>query len=91
MRVWVGQHGLRLLISRSGMAHHLPLKSTPHGLLYLLEEDLGNATAQSVDRVQEPALDRVEQRLEHVVLERELRRQRRNVRSPASCCRKTIL
>lgn len=57
------------------MPHHFVLEHLPHGLLYLLEEDLRDATTQGVHRVQELGLDRVEQRLEHVVFEGKLQEQ----------------
>lgn len=58
------------------VSDHFVLKHLPHGLFYLLEEDLGNPPTQGVDRVQELGLDGVEQRLEHVVLEGILQKQR---------------
>lgn len=58
------------------MSDHFLLKQLPHGLFYLLEEDLRNATTQGVDGVQELGLDGVEQRLEHVVLKGKLQGQR---------------
>lgn len=61
---------------RPDVSDHFVLKQLLHGLLYLLEEDLRNATAQGVDCVQELGLDGVEQRLEHVVLKGKLQEQR---------------
>lgn len=60
----------------SHMSDHFLLKQLPHGLFYLLEEDLRNPTTQGVDGVQELGLDGVEQRLEHVVLKGKLQGQR---------------
>lgn len=57
-----------LLFVRSDVSDHFVLKHLPHGLFYLLEEDLRNPTTQGVDCVQELGLDWEEQRLEHVVL-----------------------
>lgn len=54
------------------VAHHFGFKHLPHGLLYLLEEDLRDPAAQGVDGVQELGLDGVEERLEHVVLKGKL-------------------
>lgn len=53
---------------RLDVSDHFILKRLPHGLFYLLEEDLRNPATQGVDCVQELGLDGVEQRLEHVVL-----------------------
>lgn len=61
---------------RSDVSDHFLLKHLPHGLFYLLEEDLRNPTTQGVDCVQELGLDGVEQRLEHVVLKGKLQEQR---------------
>lgn len=58
------------------VSDHFVLKHLPHGLFYLLEEDLRDPPTQRVDRVQELGLDGVEQRLEHVVLEGILQKQR---------------
>lgn len=58
--------------ARSHVAHHFLLKHLLHCLFYLLEKDLGDPTAQSVDRVQELVLDGIEERLEHVVLKGEI-------------------
>lgn len=54
------------------MSDDILLKDLPHGLFYLLEEDLWDPTTQGVDRVQEFGLDGIEQRLEHVVIKGEL-------------------
>lgn len=58
------------------MPDHLLFKHVPHGLFYLLEENLRNPTTQGVDRVQKPGLDGVEERLEHVVVKGKLQEQR---------------
>lgn len=65
-----------LLFVRSDVSDHFVLKHLPHGLFYLLEEDLRNPTTQGVDCVQELGLDWEEQRLEHVVLKGKLQEQR---------------
>lgn len=57
------------------MTDHFILIYLSHSLFNLLEENLWNPTAQSVDRVQELGLNGVEQGLEHVVLEGKLQRQ----------------
>lgn len=67
---------LHQLFVRSDMSDHFLLKHLPHGLFYLLEEDLRNPTTQGVDGVQELGLDGVEQWLEHVVLKGKLQGQR---------------
>ena len=67
-----GVHCSISLFVRFNMSDHFVLKHLLHGLFYLLEEDLRNPTTQSVDCVQELRLDRVEQRLEHVVLKGKL-------------------
>lgn len=71
-----GKNGVRLatrtLFVRPDMSNHLLFKHFPHGLFYLLEEDLRNSATQRVDRVQELGLDGVEKRLEHVVLKGKL-------------------
>lgn len=55
------------------VSDHLLLENLPQSLFYLLEEDLRDPTTQGVDGVQELGLDGVEERVEHVVLEGELR------------------
>lgn len=54
------------------VSHNFGLKHLPHGLLYLLEEDLWDPAAQGVDGAQELCLNGVKERLEHVVLKRKL-------------------
>lgn len=54
------------------VSHNFGLKHLPHGLLYLLEEDLRDPAAQCVDGVQELGLDGVKERLEHVVFKGKL-------------------
>lgn len=57
--------------------HNIGLKHLPHGLLYLLEEDLRDPAAQGVNGVQELGLDGVKERLEHVVFKGKLQGQKR--------------
>lgn len=56
----------------TNVSHDSGLKHLPHGLLYLLEEDLRDPAAQGVDGVQELSLDGVKERLQHVVLKGKL-------------------
>lgn len=45
----------------TNVSHNVGLKHLPHGLLYLLEEDLRDPAALGVDSVQELGLDGVKE------------------------------
>lgn len=59
-------------LDTTNVSHNVGLKNLPHGLFYLLEEDLRDPAALGVDGVQELGLDGVKERLEHVVFKGKL-------------------